>query len=157
MWSTSWSTCEIFHHQQHLPLFHTPSFWWQLHTVKGTIFSLSHIRPTALGQSFRDDTGSFWREHNQENMADTGDITCVTNAQERAFKAHVLSFISLNHIIKMIIYLTQGRDADVLILNIGMMTLKRWVRTWINRNIFLYQFHNQLTIPTTLKEHIGWS
>ena len=43
-------------------------------------------------------------------MAHPGDIPCVTKAQDRAFKAHVLTAAALNHIIKMVIYPTQERD-----------------------------------------------
>ena len=46
-------------------------------------------------------------------MAHPGDIPCVSKAQERVFKAHVLTITGLNHIIKMVIYPTQERDDDV--------------------------------------------
>ena len=80
-----------------------------------------------------------------KNRAHTGDITCVTNIQGRPFKAHVLTFILLNHIIKMTIYPTQERLGMTmwLILNIGMMTLKRWVRG--RRLIEIYIFTSFIT------------
>ena len=46
-------------------------------------------------------------------MAYPGDISCVTKAQEKAFKAHVLTVTTLDHLIKMVIYPTQERDDDV--------------------------------------------